>query len=626
MLVSGLGILDHVLQSDDGSNTVHVDQLSVGLVVVIAVDIGAGLGPDIDNVVDVVDDGLGGNSRSSNNVAVGVNVNVVGVAGDQVDASLASVDVLNVVDGGELVSLLGGSLAGDLLSDGGVQNNVVGTVVGAELNSIVVSDLGHVDGASHQHVSALDIGLGIEASQLEVSVLINIVNNSVSESDHVLSAVLELVLVQVLVSSLDLFDLVGNVVVDNNVVQNISIVLVDEQLNDIASLQILSEVASVVVLQLGIVQQVSQSVGGAILQGLGSNQGLVSNLKDGSLGGLAVLGVAVLGALAAISINAVGSVGVDQVTADKQLVQQLLALVVVVLGLLGNGDAVAGDGHAGLLVHGDGLGFQSVVDHLSQLAAGQILLDAGVDVLEQVQLRGTLNSSQLPILAELALELEVAQSLHDHQSSGGGGDVGGTAVGGGGSTRGQTVGVQSSNVLVSPGGDVAEGVRAVQLQASQVGHDDGHLVAGDSLVGVEIAVLVAFHDAQDADDANGAIVILGVDVLQNGSAGTHDHHTDHHGGRQNQGQSALQVLHRVFLLNTITYIKVSEESAGMDLPCSICCGSGGKSIRSANLPLPMGEVAERSEVGEGPPSQPALRAVSSPKGGAKFYPFGHTFL
>ena len=226
-----------------------------------------------------------------------------------------------------------------------------------------------------------------------------------------------------------------------------------------------------------------------------------------------------------------GDGGVDLQAAVEELLAQLngiLAIVqhlvghslgvvggagdVLVLHIAGNGDVAHDDGRAvlGGLNHG---GLQGVQSQLSHIVAGQSVVGAGVDVLKQVNGRGLLNGGDLPVAAEVGAVLEVAQSLHHHQAGlhGGNGIVG--AVGGGAGTAGHAGGIAGGHIGTGPLRHISKGdgsvLEVLHLQTQQIGHHNGHLGAGDLLVGVEVSILIADHHANGLHHGNGLLVVVG---------------------------------------------------------------------------------------------------------------------
>ena len=112
------------------------------------------------------------------------------------------------------------------------------------------------------------------------------------------------------------------------------------------------------------------------------------------------------------------------------------------------------------------------------------------------------------------------------------------------------MGVAGGHIGFSPGRHVGKGSGASvvgHLVVQHVGHDDGHLVAGDVGVGVELAVLVAGHNTDGLENFDGFLILLGrhIGVARAGA----DYHQAHdHDGSQSQAKSPLQVSHSGFLL------------------------------------------------------------------------------
>ena len=151
-------------------------------------------------------------------------------------------------------------------------------------------------------------------------------------------------------------------------------------------------------------------------------------------------------------------------------------------------------------------------------------------------------------VAELAGVAEVAQSLHQHQAGLDSGDVGVAVELGGADTGDDAVIVASGHIGGGPSGHVGEGVSAAGLQTQQVAHHDGHLITGDHLVRVEVALVVTGHDTDHFQDLDGFQIVLGIHVLVARGAGADDHHAQQHDRGQSQRQSPFQVSHTENLL------------------------------------------------------------------------------
>ena len=135
-----------------------------------------------------------------------------------------------------------------------------------------------------------------------------------------------------------------------------------------------------------------------------------------------------------------------------------------------------------------------------------------------------------------------------------------------------TVGVAGANIGTGPGGHVPEGtaglvILVVQLQ--QIGHNNGHLCAGDGPVRLKVASwrLSKFQGVYRMSTSftflcgNGRfsgflsgfsnflspVVIVG-NVGEARSTGSDNHHAQEHNGSQGQAESPLQVSHSDFLL------------------------------------------------------------------------------
>ena len=213
----------------------------------------------------------------------------------------------------------------------------------------------------------------------------------------------------------------------------------------------------------------------------------------------------------------------------------------------GDGDVANSDVLTGLLGL-YGTSFQSIQHQLSHIIAGHSFLHAGVHIGEQVNLVALSHSGQLPVAAEVSAVLEVTQRLHDHQGGLGSGHALAAAVGGGAGASGDLVGVAGSHIGLRPRGHVGKGAGVLvggHVVSHQIGHDNGHLVAGDFLVGVKVAGLVAHHDANRLEHFNGFHVIgVGhIRVAAARGAGAHHHQAGNHGRGETQAESTLQVSH-----------------------------------------------------------------------------------
>ena len=264
----------------------------------------------------------------------------------------------------------------------------------------------------------------------------------------------------------------------------------------------------------------------------------------------------------------VRAVGLDQV-ALVQLLTQLDGVLAVHLGVVDLGILAVGAGAgiisglaagdddvthlhvAAVLLSLNQISLQGVQDHLSHVVTGQGLLGAGGNTVEQASSAAVLGGLNQPVRAEVGAVLEVAQSLQQHQGSLTGGNGVVAAVGHLVIAAGDAVGVAGSHIGLSPLGHVGEGAGALVAGHSvvqQVAHYHGHLVTGDLGIGIELAVLIAGHDADGLQDLNGFLVLLGSHVGITRSAGAHDQHTKNHGRGQEQAESTLQVSHWKFLL------------------------------------------------------------------------------
>src|SRR5699024_8971205 len=121
-----------------------------------------------------------------------------------------------------------------------------------------------------------------------------------------------------------------------------------------------------------------------------------------------------------------------------------------------------------------------------------------------------------------------------------------TTVDGVAVASGDAVGPAGGHVGLGPRGDISEGAGVLvagYVIFHQVGHNDSHLVAGDVLIGVEIAALVADHNADRLENFNGFHVVLRSHVRVARSAGAHHHQAGNHGRGETQAESTLQVSH-----------------------------------------------------------------------------------
>ena len=259
----------------------------------------------------------------------------------------------------------------------------------------------------------------------------------------------------------------------------------------------------------------------------------------------------------------VRAVGLDQV-AVVQILTQLDGVLAVHLGVVDLGVLAvgAGAGIIGSLAAGDDdvthlhvaavllgldqISLQGVQDHLSHVVAGQGLLGAGGNAVEQTGGAAVLGGLHQPVRAEVGAVLEVAQGLQQHQGSLTGGDSVAAAVGLGVVAAGDAVGVAGGHIGLSPLGHVGEGAGALVAGHSvvqQVAHYHGHLVTGDLGIGIELAVLIADHDADGLQDLNGFLVLLGSHIGIARGAAAHHHQTRDHGRGEAQAESTLQVSH-----------------------------------------------------------------------------------
>ena len=257
------------------------------------------------------------------------------------------------------------------------------------------------------------------------------------------------------------------------------------------------------------------------------------------------------------------TVGLDQV-AVVQILTQLDGVLAVHLGVVDLGVLAvgAGAGIIGSLAAGDDdvthlhvaavllglnqISLQGVQDHLSHVVTGQGLLGASGNTVEQTGGATVLGGLHQPVRAEVGAVLEVAQGLQQHQGSLTGGDSVAAAVGLGVVAAGDAVGVAGSHIGLSPLGHVGEGAGALVAGHSvvqQVAHHNRHLVTGDLGLGIELAVLIADHDADGLQDLNGFLVLLGSHIGIARGAAAHYHQTRDHGGGEAQAESTLQVSH-----------------------------------------------------------------------------------
>ena len=212
----------------------------------------------------------------------------------------------------------------------------------------------------------------------------------------------------------------------------------------------------------------------------------------------------------------------------------------------GNGEALTADRNLALAVvlhHGGGQGVQGNLGHV---VAGHGLGGSSVDAVEQLDLAGLAQGGQLPVVLKVAGILEVAQGLHHHQGGLGGGHALAAAVGGGAGTGGDAVDVAGGHIGLRPAGHVGKGRGAGVVGHTvvhQVGHHHGHLVAGDQLIRIEVAVVVADHHADGLEHFNGFLILLRSHVRVARSAGAHHHQAGDHGRGETQAESALQVSH-----------------------------------------------------------------------------------
>ena len=259
----------------------------------------------------------------------------------------------------------------------------------------------------------------------------------------------------------------------------------------------------------------------------------------------------------------VRAVGLDQV-AVVQILTQLDGVLAVHLGVVDLGVLAVGAGAgiigslaagdddvthlhvAAVLLSLDQISLQGVQDHLSHVVAGQGLLGAGGNAVEQTGGAAVLGGLHQPVRAEVGAVLEVAQGLQQHQGSLTGGDSVAAAVGLGVVAAGDAVGVAGGHIGLSPLGHVGEGAGALVAGHSvvqQVAHHNRHLVTGDLGLGIELAVLIADHDADGLQDLNGFLVLLGSHIGIARGAAAHHHQTRDHGRGEAQAESTLQVSH-----------------------------------------------------------------------------------
>ena len=247
-----------------------------------------------------------------------------------------------------------------------------------------------------------------------------------------------------------------------------------------------------------------------------------------------------------------GAGGVGAIGIGSQLIVDCIGVVLTAGHILvgdaaGDSDVAHRDVLAGLLSL-NRAGLQSVQDQLGQVVAGHGLTHAGVHIVKQVDLVALRDSGQLPVASKVAAVLEVAQSLQQHQSRLGGGHVFASAISGGAGAGGDAVGPAGSHIGLRPRGHVGKGAGVFvggHVVSHQIGHDNGHLVAGDFLVGVEVAGLVTNHDANRLEHFNGFHVVgVGhIRVAAARGAGAHHHQAGNHGRGETQAESTLQVSH-----------------------------------------------------------------------------------
>ena len=238
----------------------------------------------------------------------------------------------------------------------------------------------------------------------------------------------------------------------------------------------------------------------------------------------------------------------------------LLAGDILIFHAVGDSDVAHSDVLA-RLVGLDHARLQSVQNQLGHVVAGHSLPHAGVHIVEQADLVALGDGGQLPVAVEVAVILEVAQSLHQHQSGLSSGHSLVAAVGGGAGAGGDAVGPAGSHIGLGPGGHVGEGAGASvggHAVVHQVGHHNRHLITGDQLVRIEVSVLIAHHDADFFQNGNGFHVILGGNIRIGSSAGAHDHQTGDHGGSHAQAENPLQVSHWNSSLHIFAFFQKTE--------------------------------------------------------------------
>ena len=72
------------------------------------------------------------------------------------------------------------------------------------------------------------------------------------------------------------------------------------------------------------------------------------------------------------------------------------------------------------------------------------------------------------------------------------------------------------------------------------------------VIGIEVALIVADHDADGLEDFDGFLIVLRSHVRV-ARAGAHDHQAQDHDGSESQAESPLQVSHWGFLLLKIWF-------------------------------------------------------------------------
>ena len=198
-----------------------------------------------------------------------------------------------------------------------------------------------------------------------------------------------------------------------------------------------------------------------------------------------------------------------------------------------------------LCLHGAGL--QGVQHQLGQVVAGHGFLQSRIHAYKQVDLVALSRRGQLPVRTKIGAVLEVAQGLHQHQGRLSGGHVLAAAIGGGAGAGGDAVGVAGGHIGLRPGGHIRKrrGVLvAGHVVRHQVGHDNGHLVAGDILIGIKVAAFITDHDANRLEHFNGFHVVgVGHIRVAARGAGAHHHQAGNHGRGETQAESTLQVSH-----------------------------------------------------------------------------------